>query len=178
MVLYMCASQRPSRSSVVCQEGRQTGNRKKKSLSSIWFVWKWFKWWDLHQCIRLIRKLVFSIIKFVGAIFSHTNTHPSFSAGWLYIRFFGTGRKKGMNKNTGYTQWVWLPGYGVLGFWSFRPMRFRVLEFRFLRFGVFFPGYSNKHWPYAGDWARRRICGIRHGQTSGLRRTCFTRKYD
>ena len=30
-------------------------------------------------------------------------------------------------------------------------MRFRVLEFRFLRFGVFFPGYSNKHWPYAGD---------------------------
>ena len=100
---------------------RKDGKRateKKKSLSSIWFVWKWFKWWDLHQCIRLIRKLVFSIIKFVGAIFSHTNTHPSFSAGWLYIRFFGTGRKKGMNKNTGYTQWVWLPGYGVLGFWS------------------------------------------------------------
>lgn len=83
-----------------------------------------------------------------------------------------------MNKNTGYTQWVRLPGYGVLGFWSFRPMRFRVLEFRFLRFGVFFPGYSKKHWPYAGDWARRRIRGIRHGQASGLRWTCFTQKYD
>ena len=102
-------------------------------------------------------------------IFTHKHTPFIFSRQALHQVLWKRVGKKGWTKTLGTRSGYDFQGYGVLGFWSFRPMRFRVLEFRFLRFGIFFPGYSNNTGPmlgiehvegYAGSaMGKRLVCG-------------------